>query len=209
MRFHFFCLFFWVFAVFAKQPDSNSSFCFNKFKVKTSGYRKNAKLAQWAYTYEKSRPNQVIQVRAANINDVNYEADHVFEAQIVISYFRSSRPDVQARMCSTIEEYNLWSGLQDIMNSRINMRFLDKNINKAKGIIFGGKKGTNKNFRLAAVDYLKYDDVRNAFAQTRALLKDNVARSMNTKAAIAKPNPGPNFLLLNSPPSKFLHFGYR
>ncbi|CAG8627806.1 13326_t:CDS:2 [Ambispora gerdemannii] len=192
MLFHFLCLFFWAFAVFARIP-SNDTFCIFKIKVDSRTYRESANLADWAYIYDQSQPDRVIQVKVDQIRvrhtsrdlipppvysdnvgrytlDGPYQADHVFEAQIILRYFQNLDTNIRTIMCNIINENNLDIGLQNIMNSEFNIRFLDPRINRAKGSIFGGNSVTNQHFNRAAIDYLRNDDVYRAFANTRLLV---------------------------------------
>ncbi|KAJ9070660.1 hypothetical protein DSO57_1005461 [Entomophthora muscae] len=66
------------------------------------------------------------------------DCDHILESQILFNYIRSGNADV---LCPLFDKENRSEQVRTILNGPENMRFIDKNINMAKGQIFGPNPG--------------------------------------------------------------------
>ncbi|KAJ9088920.1 hypothetical protein DSO57_1018179 [Entomophthora muscae] len=66
------------------------------------------------------------------------DCDHILESQTLFNYIRSRNADV---LCPLFDEENRSEQVRVILNGPENMRFINKNINMAKGQIFGLNPG--------------------------------------------------------------------
>ncbi|CAG8599098.1 9140_t:CDS:2, partial [Gigaspora margarita] len=101
-----------------------------------------------------------------NVDGNLYNADHVFEAQIITNYLNSLEEEVRQKLCNGIMS-NL-DELKNIINNVNNLRFLSQENNNAKGVIFADKTmRKTAMYRDAVKDYLTMKDVYDAFSETR------------------------------------------
>ncbi|CAG8547362.1 10165_t:CDS:2, partial [Diversispora eburnea] len=161
-------------------PEPSISCGLTADEIKSSNYRDTAKKADpntFAYEYE---PNSgmIIQKTLKDIEDnlSYYDADHVFEAQIITNWLGHLPEEYRDKMCCSIK-LNL-NELKDIVNDETNLRFLSKEINNAKGQLFAGNKISDPKREFAVSYYLAIDDVYNAFVMTRNKVIDFLVKAV-------------------------------
>ncbi|GES73771.1 hypothetical protein GLOIN_2v50328 [Rhizophagus clarus] len=119
------------------------------------------------------------------VSDI-FQADHVFEAQILPNYLRSMENDGE-KICNYIlNNPTVLGRLKDIINDESNLRFLTGIVNVYKGKIFRVHDATIE-YRNAVRDYLRMPDVYGAYSKTREKVIDftqEVANEMSAKGTI-------------------------
>ncbi|RIB27397.1 hypothetical protein C2G38_2061987 [Gigaspora rosea] len=165
----------WTPTAVAPIPKPTST-CLTAADIKTANYNDVATNADGnTPVYEN---NNGVMIKK-NLNDIRtedngqykvdgnlYNADHVFEAQIIVNYLNGLEEEVRQKLCNSIMS-NI-DELKNIINNKNNLRFLSKEINKAKGVIFADKNMRKTAiYRDAVKDYLIMEDVYGAFSETR------------------------------------------
>ncbi|CAB4392121.1 unnamed protein product [Rhizophagus irregularis] len=98
------------------------------------------------------------------INRKEVQADHVFEAQIVIKYLREDGSKINSFFTPNSAYLD---ELIKIMNDEANIRYLSAKINHAKGNYFKGYNVQDTDELKAVKSYLEFEDINKAFSTTR------------------------------------------
>jgi len=150
-------------------------------KIKVANYRDIAKTnddSTPAYDYDFDNKKLITttlgQLKA--LKDMsNFDADHVFEAQILPNFLKSLGSYGEKLCDFVLKSSDFLSKIQEIINDKSNLRFLIGGLNSGKGNIF---QGNNYKERQGVKDYLSTDDAYDAYSNTRnkvsAFLKEVV-----------------------------------